>query len=147
MSTIKIGNVEVKSGDAYTYYNNPYNLDCVIHNSSGKNWYLPLGNITPEDLRDLANLMEEKLMDGEKGKQKVITHCMEEDKQLFYTSVAKGVEAKTIQFNFNFENQANDFKKLDLPPKMLKKLLDNSFACEEVHEMFSDKTTVTLHFV
>lgn len=150
MAIKKIGNIEVKSDNDTCHADNLYGLDSVIINPiTGQGWQLPLREVTPDDLRELADMMERALAEKstENLKNEIIKICKQQDKQLFYTCVAKGVETTTKQFDFIYKNHVNDFKKLDLPTVLLKNLLKSGFAIEDVQETFADKTVVTLHFV
>lgn len=150
MAIKKIGNIEVKFGEDVYWSDNRYGLDSVIINSiTGQGWQLPLREINPDDLRELADMMDEAL-DGrsaESLKKEIIKICKQQHKQVFYTYIVKGSETSTAQYNFDYKNQVEDFNKLDLPECLLVDLLTKDFGIMDVFHSFADKATVTLHFV
>lgn len=61
---IHIGNIEIRTGNDARFYK--YGLEAVIRSKNGQGWSLPLIDIEPDDLRNLADLMESERKEYEK---------------------------------------------------------------------------------
>lgn len=62
---IHIGNIEIWTGYDVDLYK--YGMEAIIHSKNGQCWELPLEDIEPDDLRNLADLMESERKEYEEN--------------------------------------------------------------------------------
>lgn len=134
---IHIGNIEIRTGNDARFYK--YGLEAVIRSKNGQGWSLPLIDIEPDDLRNLADLMEserkeyEKTLIDKKIKQKkldLIDLYRTCHSNLKIVSVyGNNVPSQVLDFDFNSEPsrlQFLNFVCLDLD--FLDKLIKDNYA-------------------
>lgn len=137
-----IGNIEIRTGNDARFYK--YGLEAVIRSKNGQGWGLPLVDIEPDDLRNLADLMEEERKEYEEN---LITEKINQKKldiiELYRTchtnlkivSVFENCDGNQIlEFDFNSEvsrMQFMNFRGIDLD--FLDNLVKNNYAEIEVN--------------
>lgn len=139
---IHLGNIEIRTGNDARFYK--YGLEAVIRSKNGQGWGLPLVDIEPDDLRNLADLMEEERKEyeenlmAEKVNQKkldIIELYRNCHTNLKIVSVFKNCDNNQIlEFDFNSEvsrMQFMNFSGLDLD--FLDNLVKNNYAEIEVN--------------
>lgn len=106
MAVQKIGNIEVRTDKDVTFKSKSHGIETVIVSPvTGDGWHLPLENISPQDLRDLANLIE----GGVSHKEKLISHCEEQGLKIYITTTRYQDMTTHEKLDFGFKKSREDF--------------------------------------
>lgn len=134
---MKIGNITIKTVEQTK--SNKYGITTVIENKNGEKFDLPLENMESENLRNLADLMDNKIFeyqqkyrqrDIEDKKQEVIDLYKNSDEKLrIITVYHKCGTGEIREFNFKFQKHREYFLSLDyMELDSLEELIENKYS-------------------